>query len=119
MYHPDRTTGAPPQADACGRDWAADATFRRVRWAMTAAWGTAVLLATAARAAVAHTLPVDLVPVASTALLLLMLIAVGRVSKGVPAAPAATPRAAGWPPVRVQRRIESRLTQPVSPLSSE
>ena len=69
-----------PQADAWRRDWAANPAFRHVWRAMTAAWGAASLLDTAARVVLAYTLPVDLVPVAGTALLL-MLIAVVQGSK--------------------------------------
>ncbi|SFN90782.1 hypothetical protein SAMN05216207_102431 [Pseudonocardia ammonioxydans] len=63
------------------RDWANDATFRRVLRVMTFAWGMAFLLDAVARIVMAYTLPVDLVPLLSVALLVVLLIAVVQVSK--------------------------------------
>lgn len=63
------------------RDWANDVTFRRVLRVMTFAWGMAFLLDAVARIVMAYTLPVDLVPLLSVALLVVLLIAVVQVSK--------------------------------------
>jgi hypothetical protein len=52
------------------------AALRRTLRVMTAAWGLAFLVDAAARVVMAYTIPVDLVPLLSTALLALMLVAV-------------------------------------------
>lgn len=101
----DATVALMP-AEAAARwrhDWQHDPVFRRIFRAMTAGWGAAFLLGTAARAVMAYTLPVDAVPVAAAALLLVLLVAVvqagkayGRRHLGPSAAPAT---ATGSPPV--------------------
>jgi hypothetical protein len=48
---------------------------------MTAAWGVAFLLDAAARVVMASTLPVDLVPLLSTALLVVLLVVIVQASK--------------------------------------
>ncbi|MEV6972612.1 VC0807 family protein [Kitasatospora sp. NPDC093806] len=61
--------------------WERHASFRAaMRW-MSAAWGAAFLIDSAARIAMAYTLPVDLVPVLSVVLLVGMLMAIVRISK--------------------------------------
>jgi hypothetical protein len=69
------------QAQAWHRDWASNHVFRRIMRALTAAWGAAFLLDAAARVVMAYTLPIDVVPVASTALLALLLVVVVQASK--------------------------------------
>lgn len=62
-------------------DWQHDPTFRRVMRIMTIAWGAAFLLDAAARIVMAYTLPIDLVPLLSVVLLVMMLIAIVQASK--------------------------------------
>jgi hypothetical protein len=68
-------------ARAWERDWADSPRFRRTLRVMTAAWGAAFLIDAAARVVMAYTLPVDLVPFLSTALLVVLLVAIVQVSK--------------------------------------
>lgn len=63
-------------AESWERAWDTDPTFRRTLKAMTIAWGMAFLLDAAARVVMAYTLPLDLVPVLSVVLLVVMLAAV-------------------------------------------
>jgi intracellular septation protein A len=63
------------------QNWSEYRRFRRTWQLMTAAWGTAFLLDAALRVVMAYTLPVDLVPVLSTGLLLLMLVTIVQASK--------------------------------------
>lgn len=62
-------------------DWLHHPVFRRVFRAMTAGWGVAFLIGAATRAGMAYTLPVDVVPVASAGVLLVLLVAVVRAGK--------------------------------------
>jgi intracellular septation protein A len=62
-------------------NWSENRRFRRTWQVMTAAWGIAFLLDAAVRVVMAYTLPVDLVPVLSTALLLLMLVTIVQATK--------------------------------------
>ena len=62
-------------------DWAHNAVFRRIFRAMTTGWGAAFLIGAAARVAMAYTLPIDVVPIASAGLLLVLLIVVVQVTK--------------------------------------
>jgi hypothetical protein len=68
-------------ARAWEHDWAHSPRSRRTLRVMTAAWGVAFLLDAAARVVMAYTLPVDLVPLLSTALLVVMLIVVVQASR--------------------------------------
>jgi intracellular septation protein A len=72
----------PPElAEQWERSWAVKPGFRRVfRW-MTIGWGTAFIVDAAARVVMAYTLPIDLVPVASVGLLVVMLILVNESAK--------------------------------------
>jgi intracellular septation protein A len=63
------------------QNWSENPLFRKTWQVMTAAWGIAFLLDAAVRVVMAYTLPVDLVPVLSTALLLLMLVTIVQASK--------------------------------------
>ncbi|WP_369357885.1 VC0807 family protein [Streptomyces sp. cg2] len=71
--------------DATAREWEArwdgSPGFRRTMRVMTGAWSAAFLLDSAARVVMAYTLPVDLVPVLSSALLVAMLVVVVRLGK--------------------------------------
>lgn len=70
-----------PTARSWRHSWAHDPPFRRVMRLITAAWGGAFLIDALARVVMAYTLPVDIVPVLSIALLLVMLIIVVQWSK--------------------------------------
>ena len=96
----DATVALMP-AEAAARwrhDWEHDPVFRRIFRAMTAGWGAAFLIGTGARAVMAYTLPVDAVPVAAAALLLVLLVAVVQAGKAYgrrhlgPTTTTATPR---------------------------
>ncbi|MEU9126194.1 VC0807 family protein [Streptomyces sp. NPDC048506] len=71
--------------EATAREWEAKwegiSGFRRAMRVMTAAWSAAFLLDSVARVVMAYTLPVDLVPVLSAALLIAMLVVVVRLGK--------------------------------------
>ncbi|SHM85712.1 VC0807 family protein [Streptomyces yunnanensis] len=71
--------------EATARKWEAKGEgtprFRRAMRVMTGAWSTAFLLDSAARVVMAYSLPVDLVPVLSSALLVAMLVVVVRLGK--------------------------------------
>ena len=68
-------------AQAWERDWESNATFRRVMRVMTATWGAAFVIDSMARIVMAYTLPIDLVPVLSVLLLVMMLAAIVQTSK--------------------------------------
>lgn len=69
------------QAEQWRHDWTINPTFRRIMRGLTAAWGMAFLLDAIARVVMAYTLPVDVVPLASTGLLVVLLIIVVQGSK--------------------------------------
>ncbi|MFE7630755.1 VC0807 family protein [Kocuria sp. NPDC057446] len=79
----DVTVTLMPAEAAAGwqHDWRHRPQFRRIFRAMTAGWGAAFLIATAARIGMAYTLPVDVVPVAAAGVLLLLLVAVVQAGK--------------------------------------
>lgn len=58
------------------QDWNTSPFFRKVFRIMTLAWGLAFLLEAVARVIMAYTLPIDVVPIASIGLLLVMLFAI-------------------------------------------
>ncbi|WP_312396169.1 VC0807 family protein [Kocuria sp.] len=58
------------------QDWNTSPFFRKVFRIMTLAWGLAFLLDAVARVIMAYTLPIDVVPIASIGLLLVMLFAI-------------------------------------------
>ncbi|OQO89680.1 VC0807 family protein [Saccharomonospora piscinae] len=64
-----------PDEDAAQwrREWQESAQFRRAMRVITALWGISFLIDAAARVVMAYTLPVDLVPVLSMLLILVML----------------------------------------------
>lgn len=67
----------PPDAAAqWERDWDTSPFFRKVFRTMTLAWGLAFVLDAVARVIMAYTLPIDVVPIASIGLLLVMLFAI-------------------------------------------
>ena len=66
-------TGAAAQWE---QDWDTSPFFRRVFRTMTLAWGLAFILDAVARVIMAYTLPIDVVPIASIGLLLVMLFAI-------------------------------------------
>lgn len=57
-------------------DWNTNPFFRRIFRTMTLAWGLAFILDAVARVIMAYTLPIDVVPLASIGLLLVMLFAI-------------------------------------------
>ena len=63
------------------RAWETSHEFRRVMRGMTLAFGLAFLVDAAARVVMAYTLPLDLVPVLSAALLVMLLIGVVQAGK--------------------------------------
>lgn len=62
-------------------DWESDPTFRRVMRIMTITWGAAFLLDAASRIVMAYTMPVDLVPLLSVLLLVVMLVVIVQTGK--------------------------------------
>jgi hypothetical protein len=68
-------------ADEWHRSWETSGAFRRAMRGMTWGFGLAFLIDAAARVVMSYTLPLDLVPVASTALLILLLVAVVQTGK--------------------------------------
>jgi hypothetical protein len=68
-------------AAAWEREWTTSRHFRRIWQLMTAAWALAFVLDAVARVVMAYTLPLDLVPLLSTVLLLVMLIIIVQASK--------------------------------------
>ena len=68
-------------AAAWRRAWRASREFRRAMRGMTLAFGLAFVTDAAARTVMAYTLPLDLVPVLSVLLLVLLLVAVVQVGK--------------------------------------
>lgn len=62
-------------------DWAHGTMFRRVFQAMTVGWAAAFLIGAAARVGMAYTLPIDVVPITSAGLLLVLLIVVVQTTK--------------------------------------
>ncbi|WP_417216782.1 VC0807 family protein [Arthrobacter sp.] len=87
----------PATAATWDANWRQETVFRKVMRAMTLAWGCAFLVDAVARIVMAYTLPLDIVPLAGTALLVLLLIAVVQFSKayGRRAASAPTRRVGG------------------------
>ncbi len=77
------TTGFMPAeaAAAWDRAWDDSPQFRRTLRGMTLGFGLAFLADAAARVVMAYTLPLDLVPVLSVALLVVMLIGVVQAGK--------------------------------------
>lgn len=71
--------------------WAHDPVFKRVMRSMTLAWGCAFLIDAVARIVMAYTLPLDIVPLAGVALLVVLLIAVVQFSKAYARRAAAAP----------------------------
>lgn len=71
----------PAGVESWQRAWRNDPRFRRLMKAMTLAFGVAFLLDAAARVLMAYLLPLDLVPVLSALLLILLLVAVVQVGK--------------------------------------
>jgi hypothetical protein len=69
LYHATARVMAEDAARRWDRAWRDEPRLRRTLRQMTIAWGAAFLLDAAARVAMAYTLPVDVVPVASVALL--------------------------------------------------
>ncbi|MEX3600685.1 VC0807 family protein [Kocuria carniphila] len=57
-------------------DWGTNPFFRKIFRTMTLAWGIAFILDAVARVIMAYTLPIDVVPIASIGLLLVMLFAI-------------------------------------------
>ncbi|MCT1802454.1 hypothetical protein M3B51_06565 [Kocuria carniphila] len=57
-------------------DWDTNPFFRKIFRTMTLAWGIAFILDAVARVIMAYTLPIDVVPIASIGLLLVMLFAI-------------------------------------------
>jgi len=82
MIYTATTQFMPPAAAAqWDRDWQNQPKFRITLRVMTLAWALAFLLDAAARVVMAYTLPVDLVPIASTVLLVLLLVLIVQASK--------------------------------------
>jgi hypothetical protein len=77
------TVGFMPQpaAEEWRRSWETSGTFRQAMRGMTWAFGLAFLIDSAARVVMSYTLPLDLVPVASIALLGIMLVAIVQTGK--------------------------------------
>ena len=77
------TVGFMPQpaAEDWHRSWEDSPTFRAAMRGMTWGFGLAFLVDAAARVVMSYTLPLDLVPVASSALLVVMLVCVVRAGK--------------------------------------
>lgn len=77
------TIGFMPQtaAEEWHRSWEASGKFRKAMRGMTWAFGLAFLIDSAARVVMSYTLPLDLVPVASIALLAIMLVAIVQAGK--------------------------------------
>lgn len=72
---------AEPAAEEWHRSWETSETFRQAMRAMTWGFGLAFVVDAAARVVMAYTLPLDLVPVASSSLLVVMLVGVVRAGK--------------------------------------
>ena len=71
----------PPTAQAWQRNWDTEPAFRKAfRW-LTIGWGSAFILDTIARIIMAYTLPLDLVPIASVGLLVVMLVLINEAVK--------------------------------------
>lgn len=72
-----------PESDAeqWRRNWQDSALFRRAMRVITALWGVSFIIDASARVVMAYTLPVDVVPVLSIVLILLMLTLVVLTSK--------------------------------------
>lgn len=68
-------------AEQWRRDWDSSAQFRRAMRTITVLWSAAFLIDALARVVMAYTLPVDLVPVLSVVLLVVMLMLVVWLSK--------------------------------------
>lgn len=79
------TATLPLLPDATARSWQDswrnDTTFRRAMRFMTLGWGCAFLVDAAARLVMAYTIPLDLVPLLSTLLLVVLLVAVVQAGK--------------------------------------
>lgn len=71
----------PPAAEEWHRSWETSGPFRRAMRGMTWAFGLAFLIDSAARVVMSYTLPLDVVPVASVTLLVIMLVAVVQAGK--------------------------------------
>jgi len=71
----------PAAAEDWHRSWETSETFRRAMRGMTWGFGLAFLIDAAARVVMSYTLPLDLVPAASAALLAVMLAAVVQTGK--------------------------------------
>ncbi len=72
---------AQPAAEEWHRSWESSATLRRAMRGMTWGFGLAFLIDAAARVVMSYTLPLDVVPAASAALLAIMLVAVVQTGK--------------------------------------
>lgn len=71
----------PHTAQQWQRNWDCEPAFRRAfRW-LTIGWGSAFLVDAVARVIMAYTLPIDLVPVASVGLLIVMLVIINEAVK--------------------------------------
>lgn len=77
------TVGFMPQptAEEWHRSWETSRTFRQAMRGMTWGFGVAFLIDSAARVVMSYMLPLDLVPVASVALLAIMLVAIVQTGK--------------------------------------
>lgn len=81
LFTVTRDLMAGDAARAWAADWGRSPQFRRVLRLLTLGWGGAFLVDAVARVVMAYTLPVDLVPVLSTALLVVLLVTMVQVSK--------------------------------------
>lgn len=71
----------PHTAQEWQRNWHTDPTFRGAfRW-LTIGWGSAFILDAIARVVMAYTLPLDLVPIASVGLLIVLLVVINEAVK--------------------------------------
>lgn len=70
-----------PAAEQWRRSWETSATFRQAMRGMTWGFGLAFLIDAVARVVMSYTLPLDLVPAASVALLAIMLVVVVQTGK--------------------------------------
>lgn len=71
----------PHTAQQWQHSWRTEPAFRRVFRGLTIGWGSAFILDAIARVVMAYTLPIDLVPVASIVLLVVLLILINAGAK--------------------------------------
>jgi hypothetical protein len=89
------------------RDWDSSAQFRRAMRVITVLWGGSFLIDAVARVVMAYTLPVDVVPALSVALIVTMLTLVVWFEQGV-RPPSDAPRAAAYAGLSRRRTTGAR-----------